>query len=259
MLKNLICAMALSALISFGVQHTAQAQDLTISGSATVSYGLMLPHEMEIEARSGVQIEVMATGSGHGIKSLFNGSADMAMISSPLGPVVASRNAQEPGSVNGRELVVHQVGASDVAFIVHPMNPLRTLTAAQLYDILAGKIVNWSEVGGPQMPITLLAEQPGGGVRSAVEHRIAEWGDVLFGEKQLQSVLLVRNAVARTPGGFGIAARSIIDDTVALITTGENLSQPYNIVTRGQPDSRMRAVIEAARVISGWNPQSDGS
>lgn len=90
-------------------------------------------------------------------------------------------------------------------------------------------------------------------MRSAVEHRLAEWGDVLAVEQYVQSAQLVSSAVAQVPGGFGITAMSHVNSTVALVTTEEAVIQPYYLVTRGQPDSRMKAVIEAARTVSGWN------
>lgn len=259
MLKRTMGAAALIALLTTGYQGSLQAQELIISGSSTVGHALMLPHETEVEALSDNQIEVSATGSGHGIRALFDGTADMAMISAPLGSVVSNLNARDPGSINGRELVAHQVGGSQVAFIVHPSNPVKTLTAQQLYDILTGRITNWADVGGIPMQIDLLAEPPGGGVRSAVEDRLSEWGDVLAVEHYVQSARLVPGAIAMVPGGFGITALSHIDGSVALVTTEEAVIQPYLLITRGQPTARMRAVIEAVRAVAGWNTSNGES
>lgn len=259
MVNKTMGAIAVAVVLIAGHQTPSLAQDLVISGSSTVSHGLMLPHEVEVEALSGMRLEVNSTGSGYGIRALFNGGADMAMISAPLGAVVSNLNARDPGSINGRELVASQVGGSRVAFVVHPHNPVKFLTAQQLYDILNGTITNWADVGGLPMPIDLLAEPPGGGVRSAVEYRLATWGDLLAVEHYVQSARLVPAAVAQVPGAFGITAESHVNDTVAVMTTEETVIQPYYLVTRGQPDSRMRAVIEAARAVSGWSARSGDS
>ncbi len=252
MLKKLVSPIGLLALLTIGFPQSLQAQELVISGSSTVGHGLMLEHERELESRSAVPIQVNATGSGHGIRALFNGGADMAMISAPLGAVISNLNARNPGSIDGRELVAHQVGGNEVAFIVHPSNPVKALTAEQLYDILNGTITNWAEVGGLPMRIDLLAEPPGGGVRSAVEHRLAEWGDALAVEQYVQSARMVPMAIAQSPGGLGITALTHVSGQVAMVMTEESVVQPYILVTRGQPNGRMRAVIDAARAISGW-------
>ncbi|NNG03121.1 MAG: hypothetical protein HKM95_03360 [Inquilinus sp.] len=238
---------ALFALFATGFSPSVQAQELRISGSSTVSGSLMVPHEREIETLAGEQVGVTATGSSHGIKALVAGTADMAMISAPLGAVVASINERDPGAVNGRGLIAHEVGRNQVAFVVHPSNPVRRLNSNQLYDILAGRIANWREVGGVTMPIQIMVEPPGGGVRSAVEDTIEEWGDVLAAESYVQSAPLVITAVSHLPGGLGITSMSHVNGSVDLLETEEPMGQSLYLVTVGQPDRRMTAVIEAAR------------
>lgn len=232
---------------------------MTINGSSTVAAGLLAPHRDEIQRRSGQQIEVSPTGSGHGIKALSNGGADMAMISANLGAIVSNLNEREPGSINGRTLVAYQVGGAQIAIIAHPSNPIRSLTAHRLYDILAGKTTNWADVGGLPMPIQIFVEPPGGGVRSAVEHKLSEWGDHLVAEQYVQSATLVRNAVARGPGGLGITAMAHVDNTVRLMATEELLLQPYFLVTRGRANPQMMAVIKAARAVTGWRASGSDS
>lgn len=254
-----IASLALAALVALGLHQPAQADPLLITGSSTVAHDLMMPRTAEIQARAGVQFDVESTGSGYGIKALFNNTADMAMISAPLREVVLNLNERDPGSIDGRELTAYEVGGAQVAFITHPSNPVRSITAQQLYDILNGKITNWSELGGLQMQIQVFVEPPGGGVRGAVEHRLAEWGDHLATEQYVQSAQMVKAAVSQVLGGFGVAAAVHADNSVAVLSTNDVVKQPYYIVTRGQASGQMMAVIEAARAVTGWRPASSGS
>ena len=45
------------------------------------------------------------------------------------------------------------IGRDALVFIVNGQNPVESLTRSQLVDIYAGRITNWSEVGGPDQPI----------------------------------------------------------------------------------------------------------
>jgi ABC-type phosphate transport system substrate-binding protein len=56
--------------------------------------------------------------------------------------------------------------------VVHSSNPVTTLTLAQITGILSGKITKWSEVGGADQPIVIVAAGSGDGVRSVVEGRL---------------------------------------------------------------------------------------
>ena len=56
--------------------------------------------------------------------------------------------------------------------IAHPSNPVEALTASQIQDIYAGKITNWSQLGGEDAPITVVDREAGSGLRSAFKERI---------------------------------------------------------------------------------------
>jgi phosphate transport system substrate-binding protein len=49
------------------------------------------------------------------------------------------------------------VGQRGVAVIVHPDNPVQNLTLAQLQAVFAGRIDNWSALGGEDIPLTVVA------------------------------------------------------------------------------------------------------
>jgi len=53
----------------------------------------------------------------------------------------------------GVELVQVPIAREGFVFVVNKDNPVDSLTQQQLRDIYSGKITNWSEVGGPNMPI----------------------------------------------------------------------------------------------------------
>ena len=69
-----------------------------------------------------------------------------------------SVNQKQPGTVNLDDLVGRDVGNAYVQFIVHPSNPVQSLSKAQLAGLFSGQIGNWSEVGGPNRAVMLVGE-----------------------------------------------------------------------------------------------------
>ena len=61
--------------------------------------------------------------------------------------------ALEQAADAGIELEQLPIAREGFVFIVNKDNPVDMLTQQQLRDIYSGKITNWSEVGGPDMPI----------------------------------------------------------------------------------------------------------
>ena len=165
--------------------------------------------------------------------------------------MVRKLNTKNPGSVNGRELMAHEIGAARVAFVVHPTNAVKQLTTEQVTEILSGRITSWSEVGGLNLPIEVFAEPKGGGVRTLVEKTIGKWGDVLAEPTTVQTATQVVFAVSQVPNALGIAASAAVTSSVFTLSTDRPISQPLILVTRGEPTPRMKKLIEAARKIAG--------
>ena len=117
------------------------------------------PNEMRLIARlpSGqdVSIDIAAHGSSTGFVALKDGLADVAASSRPIKNNEATDLAAL-GDLRSHE--AEQVIAIDgVAVILHPGNPLRELSTAQLAKIFSGEIRDWEQLGGPSGPIHLYA------------------------------------------------------------------------------------------------------
>ncbi|MGW4767513.1 PstS family phosphate ABC transporter substrate-binding protein [Nocardia sp. NPDC004278] len=56
--------------------------------------------------------------------------------------------------------------------IVHKDVGITDLTVAQIQDLYQGRITNWRELGGPDLPVVLVNRIPGSGTRNTLERRI---------------------------------------------------------------------------------------
>ncbi len=256
--RYLTAAAAAFAMFAAAPQP-ATAAELTIAGSTTVAAAVLEPYEGRIERLAGTEYDMQAIGSSRGILALVEGNADIAAISAPLSDVVRKINGKRPGAVNGRELVAHKIGITKVAFVVHPSNTVKPLTMQQVTDILAGRINYWSQVGGINMPIEIITENKGGGIRSMVEKTIGEWGDVLAKPTEVQSGNQVIFAVSQVPTAIGIAAAAAANNSVFVLGTDKSIEQPLFLVTKGSPSRQALKLIQAATSVAGGEAGSPGS
>jgi phosphate transport system substrate-binding protein len=51
------------------------------------------------------------------------------------------------------QLEYHEIGLDALVFIVNAQNPITSLTSQQIQDIYTGKVTNWNQVGGDDVPI----------------------------------------------------------------------------------------------------------
>ncbi len=243
-MSRLAFAAALAALLALG--SNAQAGTVAIHGSTTVSNAVLVPHKADIEKASGETLDIVANGSGRGLAALFAGKTDMAMISAPLAAEAAAANAKTPGSVDPAKLVTHQIGEARVAFVVHPSNPVKELTLAQITGILSGKITKWSEVGGADQPIVIVAAGPGDGVRSVVESRLLGGASIPAKVREMANAPQIAQVAAQLPTAFGVTSAASAGSGVTVLQTDLTLGQPLSLVTLGPATPDATKVIEAA-------------
>jgi phosphate transport system substrate-binding protein len=156
---------------------------------------------------SDVNIIIQGGGSSVGIKSANDGTVDIG---------AASRDLKE-GEPN---LVKHLLARDGIAIITHPSNPVSGLTKEQVKNIFAGNITNWSQVGGANKDIDVVAREEGSGTRTAFEEMVM--GNVLIRSDAIlqPSNGAVRTAVSSDSQAIGFLSFGYIDNSVKALAIG---------------------------------------
>lgn len=97
-------------------------------------------------------------GSSTGIRMLIEGQLSFAQSSRPL-----KTEEYQEAQTRGFTLKQVPVALEAIAIAVHPDLAVPGITVTQLRDIYTGQITNWSQVGGPDLPIILYSRAPGTG------------------------------------------------------------------------------------------------
>jgi phosphate transport system substrate-binding protein len=145
---GLLCMPACSKRDSTASKDRAIAGKLTLTGSSTIA-----PLCNEIAKRferlhPAVRIDVQTGGSGKGIADARSGVADIGM---------ASRALRDDET----DLAAHPIAADGVGVIVHESNSVHALTDQEVVGIYSDRINNWRDVGGMDLPITVVHKAEG--------------------------------------------------------------------------------------------------
>jgi phosphate transport system substrate-binding protein len=91
--------------------------------------------------------------------------------------VIATKPSAEElamASAAGIELIIKPICYDSFVFITHKDNPVNSLTVKQIQDIYSGKITNWKEVGGWDLPIVAYQREKNSGSQTAMEEWVME-------------------------------------------------------------------------------------
>jgi phosphate transport system substrate-binding protein len=237
------------AIATVFATSVAAAQPIVVQGSTTFNRRVMEPHQAEIETASGQRLTIIPNKSTPGLVALFEGRAQMTMISAPLANEIEELQKVLPNCACQR-LKAYEVTATRIAIGVHPSNPVRQASLDTLRKIVRGEITNWRELGGPDRQIRL-ALAVGGGIVAVVE------SELLGGQRPgLKNIIYVNTPVQlvqvmeQEPGVLGFAQLGLVKQRgLPEISTDRPLQTTLNLVTLDEPTPAMRAVIDAARRI----------
>lgn len=162
---------------------------LEVKGSDTVLPLAQAFAEAYNDRKPNADVAVSGGGTTLGITALINGNTDIASASRPL-------NAKEYQQAKARGFVptLNRVAKDGITVIVHPSNPVKTLTMAQLGAIYSGGVTNWKQVGGPDKRITVTGRDSSSGTYGFFR-------DTLFPGRPYRSDMLTlpsNNAIALT-------------------------------------------------------------
>jgi phosphate transport system substrate-binding protein len=219
---------------------------VTEAGSTTVQPLAQALADAFMADNPDVEITVAGGGSSVGVQSAADGTVDIGAASRELKPEEETLG-----------LVVHVLARDGIAIVSHPSQGVTGLTLDQTKQIFSGNITKWSEVGGADEEITVIAREEGSGTRAAFEELVM--GDeVITATAILQpSNGALRTAVAGDPNAIGFVSFGYLDSSVkafsieGVAATVENcINETYPIVrpllflTLGEPEGAVKEFID---------------
>ena len=214
----LTAALALSLLAGCGSKTNADtntgsagatASELTgtvnTNGSTSMEKVMKILIESFAEENPGVTVNYTGSGSGAGVTSAIDGTADLGLASRALKPEEESQGAQ-----------AHIVALDGVAVVVNPANPVGDLTVDQIAKIFTGEITNWKDLGGDDQEIAVYGREAGSGTRGAFEEIVGVTDNCKYLNEYSSTGDVIGN-VASNPSAIGYASLSAVGDNVKAV------------------------------------------
>jgi ABC-type phosphate transport system substrate-binding protein len=128
---------------------------------------------------------------------LVAGQADLALTTAP-----------------NPQLFATPIGFVPFEFVVHTSNPLAHLTLPQAQGLLAGRLADWSQVGGAAGPVQVVTRGPGTGAEAALQTTAIGPLTVTTSALVAPTWAAMRQLVAANPGAIGYLIAPEMDATV---------------------------------------------
>ncbi len=238
------------------IQNKGSDTLLSVAQAWAEAYGAINP---------AVAVAVTGGGSGTGISALLNGTVDIANSSRTISEKERADAATR--GVQPKELVV---GFDALAVFVHPANPLKSVSLAQLAGIYGegGPILRWSQLdvrvpGCPSDEIILISRQNNSGTYAYFAEAILKKKDFRLGTRDMHGSKDVVDLVAHTPCAIGYSGLAYSVPEVAMLCVSKEegkpcvppnlanarnqsypIARPLFMYTNGEPKGEAKAYLE---------------
>ncbi|MFZ4619796.1 MAG: substrate-binding domain-containing protein [Bacteroidota bacterium] len=235
--SNTIGAKLIPALVEGYIRHLGGTSVQWKSGSSHLEKYVHFTHT---DSLNGMVIEVFAHGSSFAFRDLGDEKCDIGMSSREIkndeAILLQSRGLGNMLSMSNE----HVLALDGLGIVVHPSNPVRSLTIEQVGKIFSGEIVNWKPITGENATIKLYARDTNSGTHETFQHlvlkRIQEdhiSGDAAFYEDTDE----LSKAVSRDPAAIGFLGFAYAkDNKIVAISEGTSDGLFANFLTIGRED-----------------------
>ncbi len=249
-------------LIPFNAE--AASKTIQIKGSDTmVNLGQSWAEEF-MHRSPEASIAVTGGGSGTGVSAILSGTCDIAQSSRDI-----TADEKAKASSTGAPIKESTVAYDGIAVIVNNDNPILQLTIDQLSDIFSGKVKNWKEVGGKDVPVLVLSRERNSGTHVFFLEHVVRRGNAKGPEEFASGALMMPSnqsiveQVQSSEAAIGyvglgyvtkdhrvVAVAKTAQDKFVLPNNETVLSKEYPIgrslyfLTRGEPKGAVKDFID---------------
>jgi len=219
------------------------ADDLRIGAGAAPTENVLKPIKTAFEKTTGLTLSVISNGPKQAFLDLDRGIVDAAAagLSYDEWQKLMKKEGNEIKSPASFQNIV--IGKDRIVVITHKDNRLEKLSKEQLLGIFTGKIANWKDVGGKDMPILVVWGTLIPGTNTMFVK------NMLGGAAPTKEVLDattaedIKDKVKANLEAIGIGPAAIVDAQIWSPQTPE-IARPITLLTKGAPSPKVQKLID---------------
>lgn len=177
-------------------------------GASGIARVTAAPSHTQIAATlrsENIVIDIASSGTATAFEGLAAGTCDLGMASRPV-------NDQEIAAVGDLRspATEHVIALDGIAVIVHRNNPMRAMDRETLRGIFSGELKNWAQLGGPDLPIRVLARDHQSGTFDTFKSLVLGKTPLSSDAARFEKSDALADAVAADPAAIGFVGLAYI-------------------------------------------------
>lgn len=238
---GLVLMTAVAIVLTLSV--SAFAGEVKIGGGAPPIGKAINPIKEPFQKATGITINALTYGPKFAIIDLEKDTIEAAVLFLTMEEVMGLAKKENIEIKDPSSYQQAVIGSDNIVIIINKDNPIKSLSSEQVKDIFSGKITNWKDVGGNDMPIIIVWGKLIKGVNDLFERKIMGGQPVSKELLEVDSAVDVKQTVSSNPEAIGLASVGILDATVKALEK-PGISVPIILYTKGKPSANIQKLID---------------
>jgi phosphate transport system substrate-binding protein len=185
-------------------------------------------------------VNVFVTSAAYPRVSVLYSCASPAAVISLSDPASADLTIRlgEPSPLTAP---AYQIGTEDILVVNHPQAGVGSLSLEQVQQLFSGRVTNWKEVGGNDLPVQVWTYSSDEDIQQAFDRLVMNGQPVTSLARLAVSSQAMSDAVGNTPGAVGLLPRRWKAGNTR--EAFKAVTVPVLAVVRGEPQGAVKALI----------------
>ncbi|MDO5675849.1 MAG: substrate-binding domain-containing protein [bacterium] len=202
------------------------AEELRVSGGAAPSEAVFKRIAQPLAQATGITLKLSSAGPVQAWKDLDAGAVDAAAAGITFQEWAALMES-EGYKVEKGNYMAQIIGMDSIKIFTNKDVAIQRLDKEQVKGIFTGEITNWSQVGGPDMPIVVVLGTKIAGTLAEFKKKILGDAEYLKDAIQVETAADIKQKIIATSGAIGIGSKGQVDDSVNV----PRYPEPTRIIT----------------------------
>lgn len=224
----------------------ATAAEIKLGGGGASVATVFAPVKAPFEKATGNNLIILQSTPKDGLKQLWKGDLEVAVTAVGLDGMIAGA-VKDGVNVDKAALRTVEIGTNKTVVLLHPSNPVATLTKEQMKGLFTGKITNWKDVGGKDAPVLVVWGKNSPGQNALFTKIILDGEKIIAENLETTDYKGIKDTVSTNPEAIGIDPLGMVDDSVKGIKPSPEANSPILLITKGAPTVAVKQLIDFIR------------
>lgn len=240
-MKRIILSLAAVAVLALPMGVSA-AEEVTVATGTTFIDKIFNPVKPQLAA-SGLSVKIIFSDLVEALRKIESGEADLAGQSLSFESWTKAAETRGYPLKDKAALTPYVVAEEETAVIVNAANGVDTLTKEQLQGLFSGKIQNWKDVGGKDLPVLVVWPRIASGPSATFSTQIMNGNAITKEILDVSSVNDTVDAVVANPEAISIVNAEKVKAGSKRVSAPA-IKRPLTLLTKGTPTPKVKKLLD---------------